>query len=78
VSGNRRYSPARMRALIAYLCQQSAGDRNFTVEKLLWLLFWADMEAYRKLGSSITGATYVKTELGPWPTTQKRAKAMAA
>lgn len=74
MSGGRPFSPARLRSLIAHICSQP--DRNFDVQKLMWIVFWADMEAYRQLGRSLTGATWVKTEWGPMPMRKKEAAAV--
>jgi len=50
---------------VLYLARQSSEDPGFGAVKLNKLLFFADFEAFRLLGSSITGATYEKEEYGP-------------
>ena len=35
--------------------------------RLCWILFHADMQAFRDLGSPITGVTWIKTAEGPRP-----------
>lgn len=56
-----------------YIAEREPG---IEVGKLYWLMFWTDMEAYRRLGDSITGATWVKTALGyPLPMTKRQAAA---
>lgn len=57
LNGGKRFSPAAFRNLVAYICGR---DPEIETAKLCWSLFWIDMEAYRKLGRSITGCVYVK------------------
>lgn len=72
----RRFSPARLRELLVYIV--SSHPEGVERSKLYWLAFWADMESYRHLGDSITGATWVKTPLGyPLPMRKKDAQAFA-
>jgi len=73
--GGRRYSAQRLGALFALVAMQLGKD--FTVEKALWVLFNSDTEAYRQLGQSITGATWVKTAAGPLPMSKKEADRFA-
>lgn len=53
----------RLRELILYVLHQQPMDRA----KLSNLLFLADLQAYRDLGASITGETYVKVRHGAEP-----------
>jgi hypothetical protein len=57
----------KLAELILYIAQQSEHDRHFGKTKLLKLLAYADFEAYRRLGRSITGGRYQKLEHGPAP-----------
>jgi hypothetical protein len=52
------YIDARMRE------DRHAGQGPVKLAKLLWL---SDFEAYRRIGRSITGTTYVSAPLGPEP-----------
>jgi hypothetical protein len=62
--GGRKYSPARLKLLIA-LIRSKCGPMNN--EKLCWILYHLDGEAYAKLGRSLTGCTYVKGKKHPIP-----------
>jgi antitoxin SocA-like protein len=61
----REYDPERLAELIMYVAQRSLGDPRFGGTKLNKILFFADFEAYRRLGQSITGATYQHLPQGP-------------
>jgi hypothetical protein len=56
----------KMKNLIHHICARC--DRPFLskvrLNKILW---FCDVEAYRRLGSPITGETYVKQKFGPVP-----------
>lgn len=53
-------SDLKLANLILYLCDKCKGDPNFDLEKLKWLLFSIDIEAFRRTGRSVTGCTYIK------------------
>ena len=55
----------RLREMILYIARRSEGDKLFDEEKLTNLLFFADLEAYRRLGQTISGQDYLK--LGDCP-----------
>ena len=55
----------RFKDLILYASKQLADDPAFGSTKLNKVLFFSDFEAYRTLGSSITGAEYQKNHYGP-------------
>lgn len=76
MSGRRRYSPARFRHLALYILHK-AGDEGMTAQQLCNVMWRCDFEAYRRLGRSITGATYVKVEDGAVPMRKKDAEAVA-
>ncbi|HUY98386.1 MAG TPA: Panacea domain-containing protein [Verrucomicrobiae bacterium] len=59
------YNEARMRELILYFARAQQDDDTFGRVKLAKLLYYADMEAYIRLGAPITGATYMKRREGP-------------
>ena len=63
----REYDPERLAELIMYVAQRSLGDPRFGSTKLNKILFFADFEAYRRTGQSITGATYQHLPQGPCP-----------
>ena len=52
---------------VIYLSEGSADDPNFSVIKLVHLLYYADCAAYLKHGAPITGATYLHFPHGPYP-----------
>lgn len=65
MAGNREYDRDRFENLVLYLTERSQEDVGFGKIKLNKLLFRSDFEAYRLLGSSITGEEYKHQELGP-------------
>lgn len=61
------YSPKKLKELIVYLCEIGANDERLGALKLNKLLYFADKEAYLRLGQTITGARYQHLEEGPAP-----------
>jgi hypothetical protein len=57
----------KLKELILYVAFRSSDDPRFGAVKLNKILFFADFEAYRRLGESITGATYQHLDEGPAP-----------
>lgn len=57
----------RLRQLILYIAEQLKSDPNFGKTKLAKVLYFADFEAYRRYGKSITGSAYIHLENGPIP-----------
>ncbi len=55
----------KFRELLLYVAKLSEGDPRCGRTKLNKILFYADFGAYRKLGRSISGQTYLKREFGP-------------
>lgn len=53
--------------LILYIALRSDNDKRFGAIKLNKILFYSDFNAYRLLGSSITGASYQHLGEGPAP-----------
>lgn len=53
--------------LVLYIAERTADDPEFGRIKLAKTLFYADFEAYRLHGESITGAPYQAWEYGPYP-----------
>jgi hypothetical protein len=64
----------RFEELVLYIAERTADDPSFGTTKLAKVLFYSDVEAYRDLGASITGAEYKKWELGPYPPKLKSAR----
>ena len=50
----------KLKELILYICEKSKDDPNFDMDKLNWLLYNIDFEAYKKFGKSITGSVYIR------------------
>lgn len=69
--GGRRFSPERFRAMALTMLTVGDIDPRF----LYSAMFTADMEAYRKLGKSITGTTWLKTANGVEPKPPRRRRA---
>lgn len=63
MSGGRRFSIARQAAVIAYIV--SKYPDGISRLKLRVLLYLIDLEAYLRLGKSITGATYRRGKIAP-------------
>ncbi len=61
------FDGAKFRELALYISEKSAEDPRFGSVKLNKILYFSDFEAYRRLGQSITGATYRKLSEGPAP-----------
>ena len=61
------FNEVRFRELTLYISGKSAEDPRFGAVKLNKILYYSDFEAYRRLGASITGATYRKLSEGPAP-----------
>lgn len=64
----------RLRELVLYIAQRCADDPTFGVTKLNKILYFSDVEAYRKTGRPITGAEYLKQDYGPVPKAINRIK----
>jgi hypothetical protein len=60
MAGGREFDKARLGALILYISKKLKDDPHFDMEKLNNILFIIDFRAYKELGKSITGATYVR------------------
>jgi len=57
----------KFKNLILYVSKKSENDRRFGAVKLNKILYYADFDAYRRLGQPITGATYQCLDEGPAP-----------
>lgn len=60
-------SQERLREAVLFLAELSREDEPFGKTKLNKLLWFADVEAYKRLGHSITGEEYQKLAAGPAP-----------
>lgn len=64
--------------LLLYVTRKMSDDTRAGKTKLHKILFFADFEAYRRTGSSITGEYYVKFDQGPFlPTLDSTVSKMA-
>lgn len=63
----RRPDLTRLKELILYVSEASKDDEKFGAVKLNKILYWADFEAHRRFGKSITGAEYQHLSEGPAP-----------
>ena len=57
----------RLKEAILYVSRLGEGDPMFGAIKLNKVLFYADFQAHREAGESITGATYQHLSEGPAP-----------
>jgi len=65
VAGGRDYDARKLRELVLFVARQCESDRTFGSVKLNKILYFADSEAYVRLGQSITGARYQHLPEGP-------------
>lgn len=65
MAGGRELDREKVKDLVLYLSRASAEDEGYGMVKLNKLLFRADTEAWRLLGTSITGARYQREDFGP-------------
>jgi hypothetical protein len=63
MSGGIPFNRQKLDALTGYAL--SRAPRPFSGEDVAWLIFNSDMDAYRKLGKPITGATYLRGRRHP-------------
>ena len=57
----------KFKELVLYIAWSSENDPRFGAVKLNKILYYSDFAAYRRLGRSITEATYQHLEEGPAP-----------
>ena len=62
---NTPASLAKLAEAVVYVAHKTQGD--FGSIKINKTIYYADLEAFKTLGSSITGAQYHKIRLGPVP-----------
>lgn len=76
MAGRAEFNSGKFGELVLLLAERSSDDPRMSRVKLNKLLYRADFEAFRVLGHSITGATYVRGEHGPMaaelPSAEKR------
>lgn len=65
MAGEREFNPGKFNELVLLIVELSADDQRMSRVKLNKLLYRADSEAFRVLGQSISGATYIHGEFGP-------------
>ena len=63
----QRFAPRKFREMVLYIIRECASDPEFNFVKLALILYHADMRSYLETGRSITGATYIRHEVGPVP-----------
>lgn len=61
------FNEAKFRELVLYIAKRAQSFELWNVTKLYKILYYADFQAYRKLGQPITSATYLAHEHGPVP-----------
>jgi len=64
----------RFDELVLYIAERTKDDKKFGSTKLAKVLFFSDLEAFRDLGTPITGAEYQKWKYGPFPPQLKPAR----
>ena len=57
----------KLEEMLLYIARRTEGDPSCGKTKLNKIFFYADFEAYRSLGRSISGCTYRKQPYGPVP-----------
>jgi hypothetical protein len=65
MAGRTEFNNGKFKELVLLLADRSKDDPLMSRVKLNKLLYRCDFEAFRLLGHSITGATYVRGEHGP-------------
>ena len=63
----QEFDQRKFSELVIYIASKSESDPRFGAVKLNKILYYADFNAYRILGHSITGAEYRKLNEGPAP-----------
>ena len=63
----QEFDQRKFSELVIYIASKSENDPRFGAVKLNKILYYADFNAYRILGNSITGAEYRKLNEGPAP-----------
>lgn len=63
----QKFDQRKFAELVLYIAGKSEVDPRFSTVKLNKILYYADFNAYRRLGHSITGAEYRKLNEGPSP-----------
>lgn len=63
----QRFAPRKFREMVLYVARNCAADPEFNVVKLAAIMYQVDMRSYLQTGRSITGATYIRHEVGPVP-----------
>ena len=63
----QEFNPRKFAEMVLYIARTSEKDPHFGAVKLNKILYYADFNAYRRLGHSITGAEYQKLNEGPAP-----------
>ena len=61
------FTEDKFRNLILYVSKKSEDDPRFGAVKLNKIFYYSDFDAFRRLGQSITGATYQRLQEGPAP-----------
>jgi uncharacterized phage-associated protein len=59
------WQPGRFKDIVLYVTGQLADDPTYGSTKLNKILYFADTEAYKRLGEPITGANYQRNHHGP-------------
>lgn len=65
MAGRADFNSGKFKELVLLLAHRSKDDPRMSRVKLNKLLYRCDFEAFRLLGHSLTGATYIRGEYGP-------------
>ena len=60
------FDQKRFQEAILYVCSIVKSVRDISKTKLHKILYYADREAYVRLGEAITGETYIRHQFGPY------------
>src|SRR6266571_5370947 len=74
MAGRTEFDSGKFKELVLLLAARSKDDPLMSRVKLNKLLYRSDFEAFRLLGHSITGASYIRGEHGPMAAELPRAE----
>lgn len=61
------FNREKFEEMILYVAERTQGDAGFGRTKLAKVLFYSDLESFRRTGEAITNAEYQNWDHGPYP-----------